>query len=150
MHEPAGMGRPAHILLVEDNVDDIELTRLAFAGDRFKVDLHTVQDGVQCMQFLRRQGPYANAPEVDFILLDLNLPLKDGREVLEELDADKILRRIPVVVLTTSQAETDILASYQLKCSSYIVKPVSFPAFAEAIRKLTEYWFTVVVLPPKV
>lgn len=149
MHDEIGQSRPAHILLVEDNLDDIELTRLAFAGDRFKVDLHTVNNGVECMQFLKKEAPYADAPDVDFILLDLNMPLMDGQEVLEKLDADKVLRRIPVVVLTTSQAETDILSSYQLKCSSYIVKPVSFPAFAEAIRKLTEYWFTVVVLPPK-
>jgi two-component system response regulator len=109
--------------------------------------MHRVEDGEQCMFFLRKQGKYANAPTPDLILLDLNLPVMDGREVLVEIVADDQLRQLPVVILTTSEAEQDILKMYKLRCSSYIVKPVDFNQFLRVVRGIGKYWFTVVVLP---
>src|SRR5580658_2569031 len=115
-------GRPAEILLAEDNENDVELTRLAFKMSKLLLNLHHVRDGEECMAFLRKQGKYSNAPTPDLMLLDLNMPRKDGREVLAEVVADTTLNAIPVVVLTTSSQDEEILKLYKLRCSSYIVK----------------------------
>lgn len=139
--------RPAEILLVEDNDDDVTLTRLGFERFRFPVNLHHVGNGEECMAFLRRQEPYADAPFPDLILLDLNMPRMSGQEVMAEIAGDEKLQHIPTVILTTSADEREILRMYKLRCSSYIVKPVSFDEFLRVIRIVSEYWLTVVVLP---
>jgi CheY-like chemotaxis protein len=139
--------RPAEILLAEDNDNDVELTRQGFKRCKMLLNLHHVKDGVNCMAFLRKQGEHANAPTPDLILLDLNMPRMDGREVLAEMVADEKLSSIPVVVLTTSEDDGEILKMYKLRCSSYIVKPIDFEQFLESVRSIAEYWFTVVVLP---
>jgi two-component system, chemotaxis family, response regulator Rcp1 len=139
--------RPAEILLAEDKEDDVELTRMGFKKSKLLLNLHHVKDGEQCLAFLRKQGEYANVPTPDLLLLDLNMPRMDGREVLAEMVADETLCSIPVVVLTTSAQDEEILKMYKLRCSSYIVKPVDFDKFLQVIRLLTDYWFTVVVLP---
>ena len=123
---PHTLGRPAEILLVEDNAGDVELTREALAVGKVSNTLEVVADGIEAIAYLRRQGKYAAATRPDLVLLDLNLPRKDGREVLAEIKADEELRAIPVVVLTTSKADEDILKSYQLYANSYISKPVDF------------------------
>jgi two-component system, chemotaxis family, response regulator Rcp1 len=140
-------GRPAEILLVEDSENDVLLTQEAFRDAKLKVRLHHVANGELCMAFLRRQGRFADAPVPDLILLDLNLPVMDGREVLREIAADARLQHLPVVILTTSSSEQDILDMYKLRCSSYITKPVDFDQFVRVIRSLGDYWLTVVVLP---
>lgn len=142
--------RPAEILLVEDNQDDVLLTRRGFDLTDLPVNLHHVENGEECMAFLHKAGSYAEAPTPDLILLDLNMPVMDGREVMAELVADERLRCLPVVVLTTSADERDILDMYRLRCSSYIVKPVDFDRFLEAIQSLGHYWFTVAILPSRV
>jgi two-component system response regulator len=147
MNSKLANGRPAEILLVEDNENDVELTRLAFNRCKLTLNLHHVPDGEECMAFLRKQGKYSNAPTPDLVLLDLNLPRMDGREVLAEVVADKTLSAIPVVVLTTSGQDEEILKLYKLRCSSYIIKPVDFEQFLHAVGLIAEYWFTVVVLP---
>jgi chemotaxis family two-component system response regulator Rcp1 len=139
--------RPAEILLVEDNDNDAELTRIAFRRAKLAVNLQHVTNGEECMALLRHEGRYASARTPDLILLDLNMPRMDGREVLAELEKDERLRHLPVVVLTSSKGEADVLASYKLKCSSYLVKPISFDGFAQMIQALHDYWFTLVVLP---
>lgn len=139
--------RPAEILLVEDNEDDVYLTRMAFQQAKLVVNLHHVNNGEKCMAFLRKQPPYADAPTPDLILLDLNLPVMDGREVLAEIVNDEALKHLAVVVLTTSYEAEDIASMYKLRCNSYITKPVDFEKFVDAVRKLQDYWFTVVVLP---
>jgi CheY-like chemotaxis protein len=140
-------GSPIEILLVEDNPGDarlaIEALREAKVGNR----LNVVQDGVEAVAFLRREGEYAGAPRPDLILLDLNLPKKDGREVLAEIKADGDLKRIPVVVLTTSKAEQDILKMYELHANCYITKPVDLDQFMNVVRSIEEFWLTVVKLP---
>jgi CheY-like chemotaxis protein len=143
------LGRPAEILLVEDNVGDAELTREALADAKINNNLHVVQDGIEALEYLRRQGRHADAPRPDLILLDLNLPKKDGREVLAEIKADESLRVIPVVVLTTSKADEDIMKSYQQHVNSYITKPVDFAGFVKVVKSIECFWFSVVVLPPK-
>ncbi len=147
MNSKLASGRPAEILLAEDNENDVELTRLAFKRCKLMLNLHHVPDGDECMAFLRKQGKYSNAPTPDLILLDLNMPRMDGREVLAEVVADKTLNAIPVVVLTTSAQDVEIQKMYKLRCSSYIVKPVDFEQFLHAVGLIAEYWFTVVVLP---
>ena len=142
-------GRPAEILLVEDNPGDVELTREALDGAKLSNTLHVVADGMAALAFLRRQGPYADAPRPDLILLDLNLPKKDGREVLAEIKEDESLKIIPVIVLTTSKADEDILRSYKLNANCYISKPVSFNGFANVVHSIQDFWFSVVVLPPR-
>ena len=144
-HEPAHH-RPAEILLVEDNDNDVELTRQGFKRSKLLLNLHRAKDGEECMAFLRKQGQYAGVPTPDLILLDLNMPRMDGREVLAAMVADEALCHLPVVVLTTSSQEEEVLKMYKLRCSSYIIKPVDFDQFLQAIRSLAEYWFTVVVL----
>ena len=140
--------RPAEILLVEDNPGDVELTREGLADAKVTNRLHVVSDGIEAIAFLRRQGPYADAPRPDLILLDLNLPKKDGRQVLAEIKADEDLKIIPVVILTTSEADEDILKSYKLSANCYITKPIGFAGFVEVVRSIHNFWFSVVVLPP--
>ena len=135
------------MLLVEDNEDDVYLTQRAFKAAKFVVNLHHVNNGKKCMAFLRKQPPYADAPTPDIILLDLNMPVMDGREVLAEIIKDEALRHLPVVVLTTSYEAEDVQKMYTLHCNSYITKPVDFEKFAEAVKKIEDYWLTVVVLP---
>jgi chemotaxis family two-component system response regulator Rcp1 len=143
----AAVTRPVEILLVEDNPGDVRLTIEALRDAKVRNNLHVARDGVEAMAFLRREGPYANAPRPDLILLDLNLPRKDGREVLAEIKADARLRAIPVVVLTTSAAERDVVQSYNLHANCYITKPVDLDQFIAVIRSIEEFWLMVVTLP---
>jgi CheY-like chemotaxis protein len=139
---------PIEVLLVEDNPGDVELTSLALAEGKLIVNLSVVEDGVTALEFLYRQGKYATAPTPDLVLLDLNLPKKSGHEVLAEVKASEALRRIPVVILTTSQAEEDILGAYNHYANCYITKPVNFEQFIKVVKSLEDYWFTIVKLPP--
>lgn len=149
--------RPIEILLVEDNPGDVNLTRIALADSSWKtlrereinVNLSVVTDGVEAMNFLHRQGEYHQAVHPDLILLDWNLPRKDGREVLVEIKADQTLQRIPVVVLTTSESEEDILKAYDLHANCFITKPVDFHQFVQIIQSIEDFWFTIVQLPPQ-
>ena len=136
------------ILLVEDSAADVRLTMEALKEAKVANRLSVVDDGVKAMEFLRRTGTYAQAPAPDLILLDLNLPRKDGREVLAEVKADPTLRRIPIVVLTTSLAEEDILNAYDLHANCYITKPVDFDQFMKIVQTIEDFWLTVVRLPP--
>lgn len=140
--------RPIDILLVEDSAADVRLTREAFKEARIVNNLHVVGDGVEAMAFLRKQGRYTSSPRPDLILLDLNLPKKDGREVLAEIKQDEDLKRIPVIVLTTSSAEQDILHTYNLHANAFITKPVEFKQFLDTMRSLEQFWLAVVTLPP--
>jgi len=140
------MSRPFCILLVEDNADDIELTRDALQAGKVQSDLQVVKDGLAAMAFLRKEDPFGEAPSPDIILLDLNLPGKDGHLVLAEIKADKYLARIPVIVLTVSNAEEDIINSYDLHANGYIVKPVDLEQFFKVIRQLESFWMSVVKL----
>jgi CheY-like chemotaxis protein len=140
---------PIEVLLVEDNPGDAQLTSIALEDSKISVNLHVVEDGVEAMTFLRKQENYANAPHPDIILLDLNLPKKDGREVLAEIKADDKLRRIPVVVLTTSQSESDILKAYNLSANCFITKPVDFDQFVKIVQSIENFWFAIVKLPPE-
>jgi CheY-like chemotaxis protein len=135
------------VLLVEDDDGDVLMTREAFEHHKIRNKLHVVRDGEEALQFLRREGEYADAPRPGLILLDLNLPRRDGREVLAELKADAELRVIPVVVLTTSEAEEDILRSYTLHANAYVSKPVDFDRFIDVIRQIDDFFVTVVKLP---
>lgn len=141
--------RPVEILLVEDNPGDVRLTELALKENRIVNNLHVAMDGVEALQFLYREGQYADAPEPDVILLDLNLPKKDGREVLAEIKADDTLKHIPVVVLTTSDADDDILHMYNMHANCYITKPVDLDRFIEVVHNIEGFWFSIVKLPPK-
>lgn len=147
MSEQLKDARFAEILLVEDNEDDVELTREGFKRSKVAVNLHHVENGQECMAFLRKEGNYVNVPTPDLILLDLNMPVMSGYEVLAQISADEKLNHLPVVILTTSSDERDILKMYKLRCSSYIVKPVDFTQFLRVIHEFTNYWFSVVVLP---
>jgi chemotaxis family two-component system response regulator Rcp1 len=140
--------RAVDILLVEDTPGDVRLTKEALKDAKVLNTLHVVEDGVEAMDFLRQRGKYADAPRPDMILLDLNLPRKDGREVLAEIKADENLMRVPVVVLTTSEAEEDILRSYELHANAYVKKPVDLDQFLGVIRSLENFWLAVVSLPP--
>ncbi len=135
------------VLLVEDDPGDVLMTREAFEEHKLRNTLHVVEDGVEAVAFLRREGRYADAPRPGLILLDLNLPRKDGREVLEEVKNDESLRSIPVVVLTTSQAEEDILRSYNLHANAYVTKPVDFERFITVVQQIADFFVTVVKLP---
>ena len=137
------------ILLVEDNPGDARLAQEALKEGRLSTRLRVVVDGVEAMAYLRREGEFAGAPRPHLMLLDLNLPRKDGRQVLAEMKADPDLRRIPVVVLTTSQAEQDILRSYDLHANCYITKPVDLDHFIAVVRAIEEYWCAVATLPPR-
>ena len=136
------------VLLVEDDPGDVVLIKEAFEYNKVHNTLHIVSDGVEALEFLHRRGQYEGAPRPDLVLLDLNLPRKDGREVLEEVKADRDLRTIPVVVLTTSEAEEDILRSYDLHANAYVTKPVDFDRFVEVVRRIDEFYLTIVRLPP--
>jgi CheY-like chemotaxis protein len=147
-----GKERPITILMADDDPDDRELTREAFRESRLANEFHTVEDGEELLDYLHRRGRYAalnGAPLPGLILLDLNMPRKDGREALREIKSDPNLRRIPIVVLTTSKAEEDILRSYDLGVNSYVTKPVTFQSLVELVRVLGRYWFEVVELPPE-
>ena len=141
---------PVEILLIEDNPGDERLTREALKEGKVFNNLHWVRDGVEALQFLRRQARFASAPRPDIILLDLNLPKKDGREVLEEIKSDTGLKQIPVVVLTTSKAEEDVVRSYNLHANCYVTKPVDLENFITAVQSIDRFWLTVATLPPSV
>ena len=138
---------PVEILLVEDNPGDVRLTKEALKEGKVYSNLHWAKDGVEALEFLRRQGKFADAPRPDIILLDLNLPKKDGREVLSEIKNDDDLKRIPVVILTTSKAEEDVLRSYQLHANCYVTKPVDLEKFIGVVESIDKFWLTVVTLP---
>lgn len=142
--------RPIEILLVEDSPSDATLTIEALKEGKVANKLNLVEDGVEAMAYLRRQGKYAKAARPDLIMLDLNLPRKDGREVLEELKNDPVLKTIPIIVLTTSRSDKDILRSYELHANCYITKPVDFTHFIDVVRSIEQFWLTVVTLPQKV
>ncbi len=137
------------ILLVEDNPGDVRLTKEALRDAKVLNDVHVAKDGVEAMQFLHKEARFENVPTPDLILLDLNLPRKDGREVLAEVKADPKLKRIPIVILTTSKADEDIIKTYNLHANAYITKPVDLNRFVEIIHTLEEFWFSIVRLPPK-
>ncbi|MBK5275167.1 MAG: response regulator [Desulfuromonadales bacterium] len=139
--------KPIDILLVEDNPGDADLAREALDGSKINNRLHVVDDGEKAMAFLRRVGPYADMPRPELILLDLNLPRKDGRQVLAEIKSDDSLKRIPVVILTTSRAEEDVLKSYDLHANCFITKPIDLNQFLHVVRSIEEFWLSIVVLP---
>ena len=141
------MGRPIEILLVEDSATDVLLAEEALEQAKVSNNLNVVKDGVEAMAFLRKEGKYASVSRPDLILLDLNMPRKDGREVLAEVKSDDTLKQIPVVVLTTSQAQEDVFRAYGLHANCYISKPVDFEQFANVVRAIDQFWFTVVTLP---
>jgi two-component system, chemotaxis family, response regulator Rcp1 len=143
----ATAGRPIEILLVEDNPGDVRLTVEGLKESKVRNKLHVAGDGVEAMEFLRRQGRHVGAIRPDLILLDLNLPRMDGREVLAEIKSDPKLKTIPVVVLTTSRAEQDVLRSYELQANCYITKPVDLEQFIAVVRSIEDFWFTIVTLP---
>jgi CheY-like chemotaxis protein len=141
--------RPIQILMVEDNDGDVFLTMEALKSAKIANEVHVVHDGVEALEFLRRQGKYAAAPRPELILLDLNLPRKDGRQVLAEIKPDPELGKIPVVVLTSSAAEQDVVKSYQLHANCYIVKPVDFNGLMEIVASIEQFWLAVVTLPSR-
>lgn len=138
---------PIEILLVEDNLGDARLTREALKEGKVHSHLHWVKDGVEALEFLHRRGKHQSAPRPDIILLDLNLPKKDGREVLQEIKEDDRLKRIPVVILTTSKAEEDVLRTYELHANCYVTKPVDLEQFIKVVRSIDNFWLSVVTLP---
>lgn len=145
---PPMTGKQIDILLVEDDESDIELTQEALSESKLALRLHIVTDGEQALHFLRREGKYENAPRPDLMILDLNLPRIDGREVLREVKGDKALRSIPVCVVTTSDAEVDVLKSYGLGANCYVTKPLGLDQFIRVIRAIEDFWLTIVKLPP--
>lgn len=144
------MGRPVEFLLAEDNPGDVRLTKEALRESKISNNLNVVPDGVEAMAFLHREGKYAGAPRPDVILLDLNLPKKDGREVLAEVKADPSLRLIPVVIITSSEAEQDVLKTYELYANCYVTKPVDLEQFIKVIQSIETFWLTIVTLPSSV
>jgi chemotaxis family two-component system response regulator Rcp1 len=148
MMESIGMNATAiEVLLVEDSPGDVRLTREAFKDAKVHINLHVASDGAKAMAFLKHEGEYANVPRPDLVLLDLNLPKKDGREVLEEIKESPTLKSIPVVILTTSSSETDILRSYLLHANCYITKPVGLDGFLKVVKSIDSFWLSVVKLP---
>ena len=145
----ANQGDPVEILLAEDNPGDVRLTEKALEKGKIVNNLHVVEDGVEAIEFLRQEGEYADVPRPDLMLLDLNMPRMDGQEVLAEMDENPELRRIPVVVLTSSEAEEDIVQSYELNANAYLTKPVDFDGFMDVIESVEEFWLAVVKLPPE-
>jgi len=145
---PNHLVKPITILLVEDNPGDADLAREALDSGKLSNNLHVVDDGEKAMAFLRRETGYQGAPRPDLVLLDLNLPRKDGREVLSEIKSDPDLRSIPVVILTTSQAEEDVYRSYNLHANCYITKPIDLNQFLHVVRSIENFWLSIVVLPP--
>jgi CheY-like chemotaxis protein len=149
MTHPAVPGTPIEVLLVEDDPGDVLMTREAFEEHKIGNKLNVVSDGVEALAYLRREGQFADAVRPDLILLDLNLPRRDGRQVLEEIKSDEDLRQIPVVILTTSQLDEDILRSYQLHANAYVTKPVDFEQFIRVVRQIDDFFVSVVKLPPR-
>jgi two-component system, chemotaxis family, response regulator Rcp1 len=147
MHSDLAHSRPAEVLLAEDNDNDVELTRQGFKRTKLLLNLHRVRNGGECLAFLRKQDNYVDVPTPDLILLDLNMPKMSGREVLAEMVKDDSLKSLPVVIMTTSGEGEEVLKMYEMRCSSYIVKPIDFDQFLKIVRAIAEYWFTVVVLP---
>ncbi len=141
------MGKPVEILLVEDNPGDVRLTKEALKESKIRNNLSVVMDGVEALAFLHKEGKYADAPHPDLILLDLNLPKKDGREVLTEIKEDSDLKRIPIAILTISKAEEDIMKTYNHHANCYITKPIDMDQFAKVVKSIEEFWFTIVTLP---
>jgi two-component system, chemotaxis family, response regulator Rcp1 len=139
---------PVEILLVEDNPGDVDLTREALGECKIRNELQVVNNGEEAMDYLRHLGKYADAVKPDLILLDLNLPKKDGREVLAEIKSDENLKRIPVVILTTSKSEEDILKTYNLHANCFITKPIDFAQFIKVVKSIEDFWLTIVKLPP--
>jgi len=142
-------GRPVEILLAEDNPGDVKLTEKALERGKVLNNLHVVENGVEAVKYLRQEGEYADSPRPDLLLLDLNMPQKDGKEVLRDIKSDPELRRIPVVVLTSSEAEEDIVESYDLHANAYLTKPVDFDGFIDVVSRVEEFWLTVVKRPPE-
>ena len=140
---------PVDILIVEDNPGDARLIRELLNNGKTYNSLHIIKDGVEAMEFLRKEGEYAKVPYPDLIILDLNLPKKDGREVLAEIKSDKKLKKIPVIVMTVSQAEEDIIRSYNLHANCYVTKPIDLNQFIKVVKSIEEFWFSTVKLPPK-
>ena len=140
--------KPITILMAEDNSTDVMLTKEALAHAKVLNSLHVVDDGEEALEFLYRRGKHAKAPQPDLILLDLNMPRKNGQEVLAEIKRDPKLKHIPVVILTTSKADEDVVKAYGLYANCYVIKPVDFDVFAEVVRSIQQFWFTVVTLPP--
>ncbi|QLH78927.1 response regulator [Halosimplex rubrum] len=140
---------PVAILLAEDNPGDVTLTRKALERGSIINNLHVVNDGVEALSFLRQEGEYADEPRPDLVLLDLNMPRKDGRDVLEEIKTEDRLKRIPIVVMTSSEAEEDIVQSYDLHANAYLTKPIDFDGFLDVIERIEEFWLTVVKMPPE-
>jgi CheY-like chemotaxis protein len=140
-------GRPIEILLVEDNPGDVRLTQEALRDAKVRNSMHVAKDGVEAMEYLRREGDHSDAPRPDLILLDLNLPRKDGREVLAEIKGDPVLKTIPVVILTTSQDEADVMKAYEKHANCYIAKPVDLDQFMTVVQSIEGFWLTVVQLP---
>ena len=149
MTHPAVEAVPIEVLLVEDDPGDVLMTREAFEEHKVRNRLSVVSDGVDALAYLRREKPFEDATRPDLILLDLNLPRRDGREVLAEIKNDTVLRQIPVVVLTTSQADEDVLRSYQLHANAYVTKPVDFDRFVSVVKQIDDFFISVVRLPPK-
>jgi two-component system, chemotaxis family, response regulator Rcp1 len=145
----ADAGRPVEILLVEDNAGDVRLAREGLRECKLLNNLSVAEDGVRALAFLRKEGEYANAPRPDLIMLDLNLPRKDGREVLKEIKEDESFKCIPVVILTTSKAEEDIIKSYSLHANCYVTKPLAIEQFIHVVQAIESFWFTIVKLPPR-
>lgn len=141
-------GKPIEILLVEDNPGDVLLIKEALADAKVRNNLHVVKDGVEALTYLHKEKQYINALRPMLILLDLNLPKKDGQEVLKEIKSDENLRRIPVVIMTSSQDEEDVLKAYDLQANCFITKPVNFEQFIKVVKSIEDFWFTVVQLPP--
>ena len=147
MNSSFSSSRPAEVLLAEDNDNDVELTKQGFKRTKLLLNLHRVRNGVECLAFLRKEGLYADSPTPDLILLDMNMPKMNGRQVLAEMKEDEHLKCMPVIILSTSEQAGDVMEMYQMSCSSYIVKPVDFDQFVKTIQTFTSYWFAVVLLP---
>ena len=146
---PESYARPIEILLVDDDDDDVRLTKKSLENDRIANHVHRVEDGVEAMSYLRREGSFSDAVQPDLILLDLNMPRMDGRDVLREIKNDEALKQIPVIILTTSEDEKDVLESYQHRANSYITKPADLAQFRQVLTTLGDYWFCVVKFPPR-
>jgi len=141
--------KPAEILIVEDNAADIRLTKEALKDSKIYNKIHVVEDGVEAMKFLKKEGDYKDVPIPDLVILDLNLPKKGGREVLQEIKGDKKLKKIPVVILTVSEAEEDVLDTYDRHANCYIRKPIDLNQFEKVVKSIEDFWFSIVKLPPK-
>ena len=147
--EHLNIGRPIEVLLVEDDLGDVELTKEVMEDSKVKLNLNVVGDGEEAMKFLRKEGQYDMVIDPDLIILDLNMPKKDGREVLSDIKSDEKLRYIPVVILTTSEAEEDIIKTYSTGANCYVTKPIGLEQFSKVVKSIEDFWFTVVKLPPR-